>query len=229
MTFRPLPVLSLFTFASLVILILLGNWQWDRYSEKIERANAGPPEWDEQLIDVAGQETLAVRTVVFGKPIWKIIAPLPIDSDGLSRFAVLELIEAKEPPPRKSADAIPIAGLSVEGIFTSPPGKNAFSISADRESQIWFAFERDEIAASLGLPPPADAPLYEPVELKLTNANGMAQLVRNPYADFYQGDTLPPQRHFGYAITWWGLAIALFVIYAVFHHSQGRLRFRKNP
>jgi len=74
----------------------------------------------------------------------------------------------------------------------------------------------------------ADKPLFEPVKLKFTNDNGIASLVENPYAEFYQGDTLPPQRHFGYAITWWGLAIALGVIYAVFHHSQGRLRFRKS-
>lgn len=228
MMFRPLPVLSVFTAISLVILILLGNWQWDRYAQKIERETAGPPEWDRQIIDVSGQETIAVRTVMFSKPVWKIIAPLPVDDAGRSRFAVLELIEATEPPARKSAEFVPLSGLTVEGIFTSPPGRNSFSLTPDPDNGIWFAFERDKIAETFGLAAPADAPLFEPVELKFTDAYGMAQRVRNPYADFYQGDTLPPQRHFGYAITWWGLAISLFVIYAVFHHSQGRLRFRKS-
>jgi surfeit locus 1 family protein len=37
---------------------------------------------------------------------------------------------------------------------------------------------------------------------------------------------LPPQRHFGYAITWWGLAIALIGVYLAFHYQKGRLRFR---
>lgn len=229
MTFRPLPVLSFFTAISLVILILLGNWQWDRYSQKMAREAAGPPEWDRELMDVGGAETIAVRTVMFGKPVWKIIAPISNNVSGGSRFAVLELIESNDLPASKPASETPLAGLTVEGIFTDPPGANSFSLDSDPEARIWFAFERENIAEALQLPAPAGAPLFEPVELKFTDARGMARLVRNPYADFYQGDTLPPQRHFGYAITWWGLAIALFVIYAVFHHSQGRLRFRKAP
>ena len=228
MMFRPLPVLTLFSAISLGILLLLGNWQWDRYSEKMAREAAGPPEWDRAEIDVGDASTIAVRTVMFGKPVWKIVSPIGSDAEGASRFAVLELIEAKEPPARRPASDTPLAGQTVEGIFTAPPGRNSFSLEPDPENGIWFAFERGKIADSLGLAPPADAPLFEPVELKFTDANGMARLVRNPYADFYQGDTLPPQRHFGYAITWWGLAIALIVIYAVFHHSQGRLRFRKS-
>ena len=226
MMFRPLPVLSLFTVVGLAILLLLGNWQWDRYSEKMARESAGPPEWDRVQLDVGDRSTVAVRTVLFGKPVWKIIAPIMSDGDA-ARFAVLELLESNDPPASKPAKELPIAGLTVEGIFTSPPGRNSFSLAPDVDRGIWYAFERERIAESYGLSSLVDMPLFEPVELKFTNARGMAQLVRNPYADYYQGDTLPPQRHFGYAITWWGLAIALFVIYAVFHHTQGRLRFRK--
>ena len=226
MMYRPLPVLSLFTVISLVILVLLGNWQWDRYSKKIARETDGAPEWDRVQLDVGERSTIAVRTVMFGKPVWKIIAPIASpDSD--AHFAVLELLESNDPPARMPAKDSPIAGLTVEGIFTSPRGRNSFSLQSDPDSGIWYAFEYANIAETYDISAEASAPLFEPVELKFTDARGMARLVRNPYADFYQGDTLPPQRHFGYAITWWGLAIALFVIYAVFHHSQGRLRFRK--
>ncbi len=34
MTFRPLPVMTILGLAGLIVLILLGNWQWSRYQEK---------------------------------------------------------------------------------------------------------------------------------------------------------------------------------------------------
>jgi cytochrome oxidase assembly protein ShyY1 len=37
----------------------------------------------------------------------------------------------------------------------------------------------------------------------------------------------PPATHYGYAITWFGMAIVFVVIYAVFHARAGRLRFGK--
>src|SRR5262249_16073729 len=39
----------------------------------------------------------------------------------------------------------------------------------------------------------------------------------------------PPSGHIGYAVTWFGMAIAFVVIYALFHARAGRLRFRKEP
>lgn len=226
MTFKPLPILTAFTAVSLAILIWLGNWQWERYSQKIARADAGPVDWDRTKISSEFDAPFRVRTVMFGNPVWKIILPIQIDSGGV-RYAVVELVESEDPPALKEIEDYPIVGQSVEGIYTSPKGPGAFTISSDPQARTWYAFDAEELSATFGYPPAAERPLFEPVELKYIDASGMARLVRNPYADFYQGDTLPPQRHFGYAITWWGLAIALFVIYAVFHHSQGRLRFRK--
>ena len=228
MTFKPFPILTVFSAVSLAILLWLGNWQWDRYSEKIARRDAGPPEWDRlQIVDI-GQSTISLKTVMFGKSVWKVIAPVSPDREGRSRFAVVELVSAIDPPASKPLAETPLAGLEIEGIFSSPHGAGTFTPPADTDNLAWFAFQRGEITQALGLPVMTDAPLFEPVQLKFTNDDGIARLVDNPYAEFYQGDTLPPERHFGYAITWWGLAIALVVIYAVFHHSQGRLRFRNS-
>ena len=44
MTFKPYPVLTLFTAVSVVILIMFGNWQWSRYHEKMALVDAAP-EW----------------------------------------------------------------------------------------------------------------------------------------------------------------------------------------
>jgi surfeit locus 1 family protein len=35
-----------------------------------------------------------------------------------------------------------------------------------------------------------------------------------------------PNDHLQYAITWFGLALALFVVYLAYHHSKGRLGLR---
>jgi len=227
MIFKPLPILTVFTAVSLAILLWLGNWQWDRYSQKIDRANAGPVDWDSAEIVADYPTPFRVRTVMFGNPVWKIVLPIRIDA-GAASYAVIELVEGQDPPALMAPDNYPIVGQTVEGIYTSPKGPGAFTIASDPEGRTWYAFDGAELSDTFGYPLPAEKPLFEPVELKYTDANGIARLIRNPYADYFQGDTLPPQRHFGYAITWWGLAIALIVIYAVFHHSQGRLRFRKS-
>jgi len=221
-----MPILTAFTAVSLFILMWLGNWQWERYSQKIARADVGPPEWDREVISGEFPTPFALRTVMFGKPVWKVVLPIRVD-DGAVSYSVIELVEGQDPPALKPLEEYAIVGQTVEGIFTAPKGPGTFTIAPDLEARAWYAFDGAEISEILRYPPPADKPLFEPAKLKFVGENGIARLVDNPYAEFYQGDTLPPQRHFGYAITWWGLAIALIVIYAVFHYSQGRLRFRK--
>jgi surfeit locus 1 family protein len=49
--------------------------------------------------------------------------------------------------------------------------------------------------------------------------------IANPFARMADADPLPPERHLGYAITWWGLAATLACIYFFYHASIGRLRF----
>jgi cytochrome oxidase assembly protein ShyY1 len=49
--------------------------------------------------------------------------------------------------------------------------------------------------------------------------------VANPFALAPGADALPPARHLGYAITWYGLAVVLLVIYFAYHASVGRLSF----
>ena len=65
--------------------------------------------------------------------------------------------------------------------------------------------------------------VFEPEVIRFVSESG-PYLIDNPYARL--DDELPPQRHFGYAITWWGLAMALIGVYPAFHHQKGRLRFR---
>ena len=40
-------------------------------------------------------------------------------------------------------------------------------------------------------------------------------------------DAMPPARHLGYALTWYGLAIVLLAIYFAYHMSVGRLALQR--
>jgi surfeit locus 1 family protein len=84
------------------------------------------------------------------------------------------------------------------------------------------------IAAALGSEV-ATMRVVEPVTLTLLNSGTQGQFSQmpNPYAFAKPLDPLPPERHFGYALTWWGMAIGLLGVYLALHHSKGRLRFRK--
>jgi len=91
----------------------------------------------------------------------------------------------------------------------------------------WFVFDGAGMAGRIAQPGASDVPVAEPVDLLIRNAEDLSRTrtTTNPYGAPRPIDPLPPQRHLGYALTWWGLAIALFVMYWVFHMSRGRLKF----
>ena len=66
-----------------------------------------------------------------------------------------------------------------------------------------------------------------PIVMTVRNAADLNQsrLTGNPYAFSQPIDPLPPERHFGYALTWWGMALALIGVYVALHRSHGRLKF----
>jgi surfeit locus 1 family protein len=72
--------------------------------------------------------------------------------------------------------------------------------------------------------------IFEPEALIRTDT-APPEPVENPFLRPEMEERLPPERHFGYALTWWGLAIGLIGVYLALHHQRGRLRFRgtSNP
>ena len=73
----------------------------------------------------------------------------------------------------------------------------------------------------------ADSRVVEPDKMRVVLGADMSRVrtAENPYATLTGRDPLPPERHFGYALTWWGMALGLIGVYIAFHRSQGRLRF----
>ena len=85
MTFRPLPVLSLFSLAALVILVLLGNWQYARYTEKLAQADAPKvATFSDVTVEIDRSNTgnaQQVYGIIDGEAVWRRYVPGRLDGE----------------------------------------------------------------------------------------------------------------------------------------------------
>jgi surfeit locus 1 family protein len=86
---------------------------------------------------------------------------------------------------------------------------------------LWFAVDLPAMGRNAGLENVAE--YY--IAGTYVGADGRA--IANPFALAPGADTLPPARHLGYALTWYGLALVLMAIYFAYHISVGRLAFAR--
>lgn len=222
MRFRPLPVMTFMSAVSFVILILFGNWQWARYQSK-QAGVESQIEWTE----LSGTPLPDTRRIVYayanGQSAWRTV--LAYDTvDGVA-FVPLTIAYDVNPPDTVVLPE-PLPGL-IRGIWRTPRGAGPFDARDKPAERIYYTHDPQRLAA--GLPAVlADRVLpriFEP-EYLIAGAPSAAP-VRNPMTEPEDTQRLPPERHLGYALTWWGLAAALFGVYLAFHHQRGRLRFRQ--
>ncbi len=229
MTFRPMPILTALSVVSLVILVLLGNWQYERYSEKI---NAPPIEEQVEertllrvLIDTS-HPGYAQQVYGFAnsEPIWRRYVPGTLETTGETVIAMVEATGGPEPVPVRLSD-LPET-VTYEGVVSiKQPSNSAFASTDAPSENIWYSLNPEKLAKNLGL---AGVPkVVEPVQMTVLNAldTTRARQTLNPYAFAKPLDPLPPERHFGYALTWWGMALGLFGVYVALHRARGRLKF----
>ncbi len=232
MMFRPLPVLSFFSLISLVVLILLGNWQYERYTGKLDQPGfmASQP--------VVSAVELRIHTdnpgyaqnvygVADGEPLWRRYVPGRLIDTNELVIVLWDATGGPQPQRLKLSELQPDYSREAN-VFIRDTKPGAFALPDDPDQGIWHTFDADAIARQLGYEVSAPVRVVETLALTVRNSEDMSRARRteNPYAFQEVIDPLPPERHFGYALTWWGMAIGLIGVYVVFHHSQGRLRFR---
>lgn len=231
MMFRPMPILSALTVISLGILVLLGNWQYGRYSEKMRNPTIAEQSEEKTEIRVVIDRTHpGAAQQVYGfadsEPIWRRYVPGVLEDSREPVLVMLEATGGATPVPVALAD-LP-ATVAFEGFIAErEAGSAAFAGRDDPENNIWYRLDPDALAGRLDLD--QTPPVAEPVIMRVRNAADMTQerFTLNPYAFAKPVDPLPPERHFGYALTWWGMALGLIGVYVALHHSRGRLRFKK--
>jgi surfeit locus 1 family protein len=212
--------MSAIAVAALILLLLLGRWQWDRYQFK--RALAAEPVAE---TTIENYEPLPDGLVLVhgldpdGGEGWRVFAPVRagdqvifIDSDFIPGSTEPSWREIRLPSALRFNTAIRGASIRPGPPVPLAPAPHPLN-------RVWYDVDLPAMARAAGLTNVAN--YY--IACAYVGADGRA--VPNPFAHAPGMDSLPPERHLGYAFTWWGLAIVLVVIYFAYHRSVGRLKF----
>ena len=216
--FRPLPLMTLFAVAALVILLMLGRWQWERYEIKTRAAHEPVAQMTIANYEPLPEGLQLVHGLRDGAEGWRVFAPVRtgvqivfVDSDFVSGLNTPNWREVRFPASLKF-------GAPVQGASIRPGPPAPLAPSPHPLERIWFDVDLAAMGRTAGLENVADYYLASPY----VGADGRA--TPNPFALAAGVDPLPPARHLGYALTWWGLAAALVFIYFAYHASVGRLK-----
>lgn len=231
--FRPRLVPTLITIPAILVMLALGVWQVLRLQEKNEinafraaRTTAPAVELPVSGVDL---DAFEFRRVIVrgrflhnhemvmngrsqrGNPGYDIVTPLVRDSGPavmINRGWVP--YDRRDPSTRMAGE---VGGpVTVEGILRTDPRRGPTWLMPDNDParNQWFWFDLPRMAAAAGL---SDvAPYY------IEAAN-----TPNPGGYPIGGQTMVelPSNHLEYAITWFSLALALAVIYVVWHRQRG--------
>jgi surfeit locus 1 family protein len=233
---------SLAAAAALAVLVSLGLWQLDRLAWKEgliatleQRLSASPvalpPPAEWPLLTAARDEFLRVtlraafqndrEALVYtggssmreatGGPGYWVFTPARLADGALVMVNRGFVPEGRQDPASRAAGQT--AGpVDMIGVLRWPEPPGLFTPNGDPARNIWFARDSAAIAAAKGI---SSAPFY--VELESPEPPGGL-----PHAGRLQPNL--PNNHFGYALTWLGLAAVLVGVYIAWLFSGWRKR-----
>ncbi len=229
MYFRPYPILTLLAIPALAALIALGVWQSQRAGWKaglianFEQASKAEPRPPEAILCGGKPEAGIVVSPpagggkalrVFGHDAggvagWRLFQAVATPCGAVLAETGFEVLDIGGP-----GGALPVTKTPgpVSRFLVEPwPEKPLMAADNAPERNEWHWFDAHGMARELGVAG-LDIPFI------LTPLTGMPDFLTRT----------PPETHIGYAVTWFGMAIAFAVIYALFHVRAGRLRFGKD-
>ncbi len=219
------------------LLVSLGLWQLRRLDWKealiarIEARATGapvdpPPRADWASLAPEAYDFLHVRATGvfdFGRDIL-VFAPAPASAPPepgyqafspfrLSGGGVVFVNRGYIPQSRAKGDdwrRVPQGETTIRGLLRAPQARNSFTPADDPQKGRWFTRDPAGFAAHLGL---ADvAPFLLDEDPGDQNPEGLIRAAMDPGAI--------PNNHLSYALTWFGLAAALVVVFAVYARGQ---------
>jgi surfeit locus 1 family protein len=217
--------MTLLAIPAFLILILFGNWQWGRYQEKMA-AQYAEPEWETLSGALLPETGRYVYAFVDGQSAWRGVFAL--DTGETVVFVPQTLVIEINPPEAPPASALTGSPrIALRGIWREPQARGAFTPPDQEGSGALYALDPEKLAATLSPSQAARvaARIFEPETLLRIEQDRVVPVL-NPLIRAGLDERLPPERHFGYALTWWGLALALLGVYGVYHYQLGRLGLR---
>lgn len=230
--FRPRLVPTLFTVPGVLILLGLGIWQVQRLQWKEgliaqrDAAVAAAPIAPPQTLDAAraaqfrhvaadgvfqnGKEMFLAAASDEGQSGYQVLTPLAM-TDGRVLFVNRGFISLELKDKAKRAAGEPEGKMHVVGLLRVPPAaKPSFFLPDNRpDLNLWFWIDLPAMAKAAGIADPV--PFYVDAD-KTPNPGGW------PKGGVTRLDL--PNDHLQYAITWFSLAVALIVIYVLYHRRD---------
>ncbi len=211
---------GLMTLVMLVGLVALGTWQWQRLSwktallEQIDRAEAAPavPLPDSPAVfakvrvrgrfrtDLRGLYGAAVEDTATGPQMGADLL-MPLERQG---HPPLLVDRGWVPQSRPQPMALPTGEVTVEGFIRTPEQPHWFSATDDLVNRHFYTLNPAAIGRALGL---RDAATFVLVAL----GPRPAELYPEPAVHLPR----PLNNHLSYALTWYGLALVLLVVFVV--------------
>ena len=226
MTFRPLPFLTAFSVVSLVLLYILGSWQWSRYQEKLGEIVAPTTPFQSVTLtplSVPGKFAQQLNGTAGSGFIYRRYVPARLEGEDEVGLLMLDVTTGIEPQPLELVGLTPVSGDFA--IFVPELRTNVFAADSRPGENRWTRRDAPAMLENLGLTVIDEVRVFEPRLITVVDPQLGPREIDNPYAASRPADGLPPARHLGYALTWWGLGLALFAVYIAFHVARGRLRF----
>jgi surfeit locus 1 family protein len=219
MSFRPFRLLTVSCLLVFMVLVQLGQWQWTRYQEKRAAGARGVERVTLVSFTPIPDQIQLVYGVINGEAVWRVFVPVRAGE----RFTFLDVdaIPGTNPPDWRAIKPPFQGDAAIQGVPVHPHKPSPFAPAPNKDKHTWYAVDLPAMTKAVG--GQFGPPYY--VSVPYIGADGA--LKPNPYAEANSGDPLPPERHLGYAITWWGLAAALLVIYVIYHVRAGRLSFSR--
>jgi surfeit locus 1 family protein len=230
--FHPRLVPTLFTIPALIILVGLGSWQVQRLHWKegliaqrdwmVAAPPIAPPQTlaeaeQNQFRHVADDGVLLNDKEIFlaaasegGGSGYQVLTPLQ-EPDGRIIFVNRGFIPLELKDPVKRAAGEPSGAVHIAGLLRVPPAeKPTFFLPNNRpDLDLWFWVDLPAMANAAGVGDAA--PFYIDAD-KAPNPGGW------PKGGVTNLEL--PNDHLQYAITWFSLAIALVVIYVLYHRKN---------
>jgi len=225
--FRPLPVLTLCAIPVFSLLLWLGFWQMDRAEWKtglirdFADMSASPAVPLDAYVCTSGSAPNArIFAVAAAGPEARFFGRAANGAAGWRTFAIVKACRENVAVLAETGfQPLPIGpevGLSPQPEpvallrFEPWPRTGMFSAANAPERNEWYTFDADALEAFFG------GARFDRSRILVAADRPPSFLTQTP-----------PERHIGYAVTWFGMALALVVMYAAFHVRAGRLKVGK--